>query len=321
MKLIYTLIIAMMSLHVMAQDPHFTQFYYAPFSVNPAYAGVFDGQARVVANYRNQWGNISPFSTAAVSADMKLGIQDENMSNPFNVGVQLMNDRSMKGAFQSNYATLAASYFVKLDYEGRNSLGAGFSGSYGSRRIDFSGLSFDQQLTTNGFDRSIPTGESALQALKPFASLGAGLLFRHENSDMGEFMDVGVSAFHFNKPRQSVLDDKNQFVPLRISCQFSYQKYLDDFLMLNLRGLYQSQASVTYYQAGLSLAKLINESNDLVGAGLWYRTGDAVSPYVFMEYRKLLIGFSYDVAVNDLKKGSRPAKSLELSLQWRMDRE
>jgi hypothetical protein len=91
--------------------------------------------------------------------------------------------------------------------------------------------------------------------------------------------------------------------------------------MLNLRGLYQSQASVTYYQAGLSLAKLINESNDLVGAGLWYRTGDAVSPYVFMEYRKLLIGFSYDVAVNDLKKGSRPAKSLELSLQWRMDRE
>jgi type IX secretion system PorP/SprF family membrane protein len=232
-----------------------------------------------------------------------------------------MNDRSLKGAFQSNYATLAGSYFVKLDYDGTNSLGLGFSGSYGNRRIDFSKLSFDQQLTTNGFDRTLPTGETGLLSAKAFASLGAGILYRHENSQTGEFFDVGVSGFHLNSPKQSFVDQKNQFVPLRVSAQFSYQKYLDDQLMLNIKGLYQTQADANYYQAGVSLAKLLNESDDLAGAGIWYRTQDAVSPYVFLEYNKFLIGFSYDIAINRFKPGTAPARSLEISLQWRLDNE
>jgi type IX secretion system PorP/SprF family membrane protein len=319
-KLLYISFAMLICLEAWAQDPHFTQFDYAPFSVNPAYTGAFYGKARVITNYRNQWGNISsPFSTAAVSADMKIGLQDDNGSNPLNIGVQLMNDRSMKGSFQSNYATLTASYFVKLDYTGRNRLGAGLSGSYGSRRIDFSKLSFDQQFTLNGFDLSLPTGESAFQSMKPFATVGAGLLYRHENEETGEFLDFGVSGFHFNKPVQTILEDKNRFVPLRFSCQFTYQKYIDDQLMVNLKGLYQNQASVHYYQAGLSLATFINEYDDFVGAGVWYRTGDAISPHVFVEYRKLLVGFSYDVAVSQLKSGTSAARSMEVSLQWRLD--
>jgi len=321
-KLLYTTWMLLLGIRVLAQDPHFTQFDYAPFSVNPAFTGAFYGTTRVITNYRNQWGNISsPFSTAALSADTKIYFNSEEGNKPLNLGIQLMNDQSMKGSFQSNYATLTSSYFVKLDYMGKHSLGVGLSGSYCSRRIDFSKLSFDQQFTLNGFDLSLPTGEAAFQTMNPFVSVGAGLLYRREDSETGEFMDVGVSGYHFNKPVQTALADKNQFVPMRISAQVTYQKYLDDEIMINLKGLYQTQAEVNYYQLGLSAAKLLNENDDFVGAGVWYRTGDAISPHIFLEYRKLLIGFSYDVAVNRLGSGASAAQSMEVSLLWRLDRE
>lgn len=66
---------------------------------------------------------------------------------------------------------------------------------------------------------------------------------------------------------------------------------------------------------------IMNENDDFVGAGVWYRTGDAISPHIFLEYRKLLIGFSYDVAVNRLESGASAAQSMEVSLLWRLDRE
>ena len=87
-----------------------------------------------------------------------------------------MNDRTMKGTFRSNYVSAAASYHVKLDEQGRANIGAGLMGTYANRRVDLSALSFDEQFTSGGFNRTLPTGEAALQQMKPFISIGAGLL-------------------------------------------------------------------------------------------------------------------------------------------------
>jgi type IX secretion system PorP/SprF family membrane protein len=304
-----------------AQDPHFTQFYSAPLTVNPAYTGVFEGQVRVMSNYRQQWGNaIDPFTTAIVSGDIKIGKRESDAQNPFNIGFQLMNDRSMRGAFKSNYATLSASYHVPIDLEGYKSFGAGLTASYADRRIDFLNQSFDAQFTSGGFDLSLPTGESALQNLEPFMTVGAGLLYRHENRETGDFFDIGASAFHLNRPRQSALGDVNQIIPVRFSGQVSYQKYLNETTIINLRGLYQNQASVEYMLAGVSYAKLIGVNKEMVGAGIWYRSADAVSPYLFLEWNKVMVGLSYDVTLSDLTKGPKPARSIEMSLQWRVGR-
>src|SRR5260370_7748782 len=54
---------------VTAQDPQFSQFYAAPLYLNPAFAGA-TGQARVGANYRNQWPAIAAnFNTISAFAD------------------------------------------------------------------------------------------------------------------------------------------------------------------------------------------------------------------------------------------------------------
>ena len=119
-----------------------------------------------------------------------------------------------------------ASYHVKLDEAETQTLGAGLSFNYGSRRIDFSNITFDRQFTSGGFDLSLPNGESAMQNMKPFFSVGAGLLFRMSDPMAGTFFDIGFSGYHFNRPVQTVMDDPNQILPIRWSGQASFQKYL-----------------------------------------------------------------------------------------------
>jgi type IX secretion system PorP/SprF family membrane protein len=305
---------------LLAQDPHFTQFNAAPFTVNPAYAGVFNGTLRFMSNYRNQWANlIDPFTTSVVAGDVKVGAFDPTSGqHPFNIGFQLMQDKSMAGAFRSNYGGLVTSYHVKLDQEGTQTLGAGLSFNYGSRRIDFSSISFDRQFTSGGFDLSLPNGESALQNMQPFFSVGAGMLFKLSNPTSGTFFDVGFSGYHFNRPIQTVTSDPNQVLPIRLSGQLNYQQYLNDYSILNLHALFQKQAGVSYLLAGFSLARIIGSGGEnLIGAGFYYRTKESISPNTFIEYNNIRVGLSYDIAYNSLRKELTPARSLELSLQWR----
>jgi type IX secretion system PorP/SprF family membrane protein len=317
--LVVQLFVSVVLLH--AQDPHFTQFSAAPFTVNPAYAGVFNGTARFMSNYRQQWANlVDPFTTALVAGDVKIGRMDPDLDqHPFNVGIQLMQDKSMAGAFKSSYGGLMASYHVNLDAAENQSIGAGLSINYGNRRIDFSDISFDRQFTSGGYNLSLPNGEAAMQNMKPFYSVGAGLVFRSSNPISGTFFDAGFSGYHFNKPIQTVMNDPNQVLPIRWSGQITFQQYISDVNLLNIRGLYQQQADVSYLLAGISYARLFGDENiNMLGAGLWYRTGDSFAPYIFIEYIGLQIGFSYDITYNNLKKSLTPASSFELSLQWRV---
>ena len=304
-----------------AQDPHFTQFTAAPFTVNPAFTGVFNGTARFMSNYRQQWANlVDPFTTAVVAGDVKVGSFDPSAGqHPLNLGIQLMQDKSMAGAFKSNYGGLTASYHVKIDQAETQTLGAGLSFNYGSRRIDFSNISFDRQFTSGGFDLSLPNGESAMQNMQPFFSVGAGLLFRMSDPFSGTFFDVGFSGYHFNRPIQTVMADPNQVLPTRWSGQVSFQKYLNDVSILNVNALFQKQAEVSYILAGFSIARFFGEGNsNMIGGGLWYRSKESFSPHTYIEYNDMRLGFSYDIVFNNLKKSLTPASSLEISFQWRI---
>ncbi len=305
-----------------AQDPHFTQFGMAPFTVNPAYAGVFNGKARVLSNYRQQWANlVDPFVTTSMAADVKLGPYEEDgyMQHPLNAGIQFLQDKSMAGAFKSNYLGLTGSYHVRLDEADNQSFGLGLTVNYGNRRIDLADISFDQQFTSGGFNLGLPSGETALQNMKPFLSVGAGALFKVNNPLTGTYFDVGFAGYHLNRPVQTVLSDSNQYIPIRWSGQVGFQKYIGETNLINIKALYQSQAQVSYLLTGFSIARLFGDDNDnMVGVGIWYRTGDSFSPQVFVEFSALQVGLTYDITHNSLKRNISPASSFEMSLQWRM---
>lgn len=304
-----------------AQDPHFSQFFAAPATLNPAYTGVFDGAARVSTNFRQQWTNLgSPYTTGFASFDLKCLRNNSFEQNPFNIGVQLLSDRTLKGAYTANFVGVSASYHIPLNREGNQSLGIGLSGSYGKRRVDFSRLASGSQFTSGGYDLSLPSGEIALESMEPFFSFNAGMVYTYNNREEGTFFDLGFGVFNVNQPAQTILYDQNEVVPMRFTGQANLQRYIQSDIVLDVRLLYQNQRGVDYLAGGLAVSKLLNEEDEstLVGAGCWYRTGDAITPHVFVEYQRIRIGYTYDIQINDIRKIVRPGNSSELSLQLRI---
>jgi hypothetical protein len=56
-----------------AQDLHFSNWNMSPLNLNPANAGMFDGDGRLIFNYRNQWKSVPvPYNTFSFGADFNL---------------------------------------------------------------------------------------------------------------------------------------------------------------------------------------------------------------------------------------------------------
>src|SRR3978361_1773308 len=75
-----------------AQDPQFSQYYNAPFYLNPAFTGTGDN-TRAVFNYSRQWPGVSsttPYVTTAFSFDHNI--------EPINSGVGILFTRDQQGA-------------------------------------------------------------------------------------------------------------------------------------------------------------------------------------------------------------------------------
>src|SRR5258705_6955704 len=87
---------------VKGQDPHFSQYFSSPLTLNPAMAGYFEGDSRVSTNFRQQWRSIgSPFITGTVSYDSKL-LQSRIADNDIlALGVLGLFDESLEGGFKS----------------------------------------------------------------------------------------------------------------------------------------------------------------------------------------------------------------------------
>jgi type IX secretion system PorP/SprF family membrane protein len=74
-------------------DPHFTQNYTYPMYINPAMTGGSDGEYRVSAIYRGQWGSVTnPYRTTGVSFDTRT---TKNIA----LGVNVQNQAAGDGGF------------------------------------------------------------------------------------------------------------------------------------------------------------------------------------------------------------------------------
>ena len=157
-----------------AQDAHYSQYFNAPLSLNPAFTGYYDGKHRLATNFRNQWlGAGDPFTTATVSFDTRMLAQQMDKSL-LGIGLVLMGDRTATGAYNSNYASLSTAYHQALDEEGFQHLAVGFQGSLGTRMLDYNRISFNNQFASRGFDLSLSNNENFVTNIEIYISTSPG---------------------------------------------------------------------------------------------------------------------------------------------------
>jgi type IX secretion system PorP/SprF family membrane protein len=318
-RLVATVLLITVLKNSYGQDPSFSQFFSSPLNINPALTANINADWRAISNFRDQWiGPASPYVTGTISYDSKIfqnkmvGVPEDN--NTWGLGGMLMFDYAMMGVVKSTYASLNGSYSIKLtDNTTRQKLGIGFGAMYGRRRMDFSRVDFEEQFTGFGFNTNLPTGEAALSNMKGHISLNAGLTYSISTERSN--IDFGIAGFHLNKPRQTFLEDKNQYLPSRKVAHVNFERFINERLILNANAIYQYQREAKYFSVGAALGHIFGEQQEMIfNWGLWYWSDNAVFPYVGLAYRNFQFGASYDFTISKLRDAPRKPNTWEVSL-------
>ena len=299
-----------------AQDPHFSQFFTSPLTLNPALTGKFYGDYRISGNYRNQWPSINnAFSTATASADFHI-FQNRIASNDtWGLGIVGYNDNSSNGAVKYNYASLSTAYHKGLDEDGINQLGAGFQVTYANMLINTSNLTFEDQLTSSGFTGVSSEVFNGSSLNSSYIDVNAGLLYNGSSSERNNFY-FGVSMYHINRPRQDFTGVQYVLNP-RTTFHGGGYFPIGQATTLHLSALqmFQGGASETMLGAALQLLATPEASKPTsFYFGTWLRLNDAIIPYLGLEFNDYRFGLSYDYNSSSLSTASQNKGGIEISL-------
>jgi type IX secretion system PorP/SprF family membrane protein len=301
---------------VTAQDPHFSQFFSSPLTLNPAFTGKFFGTYRVSGNYRNQWPTINnAFTSATASVDFQVMQDKMATGDAWGVGFMAFNDNSSNGAVQFNYGSFSTAYHKSLDEDGMHQIGLGVQATYANMLINTNSLNFEDQLTTAGFTRLTSEIFNSSTLKSSYIDLNAGLLYNGSTNDRNNFY-LGVSMYHINQPKQSFTGAEYVLKP-RTNIHAGGYFPLGTNTTLHLSGSQSFQANVSQTIFGGALEfnatpNLPNPTSLYVGG--WLRLRDAIIPYIGIEFNNLRIGASYDYNASSLRTASMNRGGIELSL-------
>ncbi len=121
-------------------EPHFTQNYTHPLYINPAMTGGSDGDYRVSAIYRTQWGSVGkPYRTTGLSFDTRT---NKNIA----LGVNLMNQSAGDGGFNYFNAYASVAYTgVKFGNDDNHRLVLAMQAGVINRHVDQSKFKWGEQ--------------------------------------------------------------------------------------------------------------------------------------------------------------------------------
>lgn len=319
-KYIYIVCLVFCFRVVEAQDPHFSQFFASPLTLNPANTGNFNGEIRVAGNYRDQWPDFgNAYITSTVAIDGSLLKKSIPKADKFSAGFVLLSDQTGNGILKENHLLVSTSYKKSLDASGRQSITIGFQGGMGNYAFDSDKANFEDEISASGF--TIPTSELLLSRdiNKLFFDVHTGMLYRlNMNDDNGIYF--GGSVYHLAKPNFG-FNSNNYTLQHRYNIQGGGFFQLGYLTTLHSSFQFQRQINFRELLVGAAISRLIidkvNTSSEIY-IGTWFRNGDSFIPYVGIEWNNLRAGFSYDYKYSNKNSNPGSFQSAEFSLSWIM---
>jgi type IX secretion system PorP/SprF family membrane protein len=303
-----------------AQDVHFSQFFEAPLLRNPSLAGIFTGDVRVQAVYRDQWNSFTnAYRTGSLNAEYKMpvGRGDDFLTT----GVQVLYDKAGSAGLTNTNVLPALNYHKSLSADKVSYLSLGFMGGMIRKSIDLSKISTNNQYGGGGYDPAAPTGEN--MSVPSFTSWDASVGMSYNASfgaGQANSMFVGAAYHHLNRPKNSFY--RNPEIELSPKFVFSsgVKFMIDDFTYVTLHADHSVQGSFNETIGGALYSYKIGGYADeplyTLHAGAFLRWKDAFVPVVKMDMQSLSVAVSYDVNVSPLKTVSMGRGGFELSLTW-----
>ena len=316
MRKIFSLLLLGFTGTVFAQDPNFSQFFASPLTLNPALTGKFDGSFRVAGNYRNQWPSINnAFTTATISIDGGILKNTIPEFDKFGIGIMAFTDKSGNGVLQNNYLALSTAYHKALDENGYHQLGLGFQGTYVGKRLDVTSLKFESMLRSDGFTGLMDESFDGNELNVSYFDMNLGFLYNGSTDGSNNYY-VGASMYHINRPKET-FQKGNYVLEPRITIQGGAMLPMGEYNAFHFSANFSRQANATNTVFGGAYMMNVNQNEGNptnLYLGSWYRFGDAIIPYVGLEFGEFHIGATYDVNISSLKPASNMRGGAEISL-------
>ena len=314
---------------VKAQDIHFSQFYMNPLQQNPAMAGAVHGMEANI-NYKDQWRAVgAPYKTFALGYHMRY--EKKRSQKGFMAGgVNFFHDRAGDSKMGTGHGNLHLAYHVKLNEHNR--LGGGASVGYFQRSIDYTNLKWATQFDGTSYNSSLQPGIGAGQSSFTRVDVGAGLAWVYnnktgdikvtDNHDLN--FVVGFSVQHLNRPKFSFLGTDER-LPMKVVGHGNGVISISDSKWAFCPGfMYYRQGPAQEIYVGTLFRYLLAQDSKFTGFkngaalyfGGYFRTQDAVTAKLILEYAGWGFGVSYDVNISSLAVATNTRGGLELSLRW-----
>ncbi len=313
------------STNLSAQDIHFSQFYHSTQNLNPALTGVFQGDKRFVANYRNQWASVPvDYTTFSGAYDMKLFLDGLEHST-FGVGAIFNYDQAGAGRLNTTNLGLNIGYTHRIGQ--RNFIGAGFGLGFSNRGFNPDRLTTNSQFDGDVFNFNLPTGEEDIFRNENifFLDFSAGVNYHYQIPKKRTRLDVGVAMMHINEPAINFYGNSTIQLPKRINIFGEMTFMLNQDIDLLGRVLFQFQEDYrenVFGIAGRLYLKKDKQFNDLaLQLGLSLRTHsftDAIIPNIELHYNRWVFGLSYDVNTSEFSTATNGRGGLELAAIYKI---
>jgi type IX secretion system PorP/SprF family membrane protein len=327
--LLYSLVFCSFLPESFAQDKHFTQFYAAPLTLNPALTGALEGKYRVGAIYRDQWRQVleNPIRTFAVAGDLRFKAPGKRVKeDAFGLGLMFFNDKVSVVDFSTTQIAVSMAYHKSLGAANRQFLTLGIQGGLTQRNVNYESLDFHDEFNgTTGYVN--PTGEDLPDNNFSYGDLNIGLNYTAEIGRSGRIF-AGLAMYHVTEPNISFYENTEEGDKLyrKYSAQIAANLPLarDNSVMLLPRFLIAQQGPHREMNIGTNFRIAMGQyGGTALHLGTWVRpvrnddgTGlDAVVALVGIEFNKVLIGLSYDLNISALEAKQRQA-AFEISIAY-----
>jgi type IX secretion system PorP/SprF family membrane protein len=334
MRFAFTLILSwsLFTQVVTAQDAHYSQYFAAPYQLNPALTGVFNGKVRVTTQYREQWKSFlaqEAFKTYSVGADMRI---PAGRKDYFAIGLKTMRDEAGAGNYSQSTAHMTGSFVKQLSGGGRTSAAhymvAGGDLGFGQNSVNWSNLWFSRQYDAANErpDVSMSSNENfANTTSRAYFDGSAGLLW-YALYDSEGFIYAGGSMHHINEPKISLMEDSKETLYRRWSAHAGGLVPITETFGLAPAAWVTKQGPAFMANFGSNVRYTNHDLNELtLRAGAFARVVnritqkthvDAIAFVGMVEINRWQVGLSYDVNVSSLTNASNSRGAFEITAQY-----
>lgn len=298
---------------LISQDIHFSNWQMSPLNLNPAETGMFEGDGRLIFNYRTQWRSVQvPYNTFSFGGDF-------NLNKPLIKGTQealgLIFNHDAAGDGNYTVTDFKVPFNHKFSFRKDSGLTIAFGilAGVSNVKIDPNRLSYDRQWDGDAYNGGLQNGENFQLLSKVYADVALGTVIRKQINQKW-LASFGYGISHINQPNISFYNTKGVTLKPRHNESLQLKYSFSNISSVMLEYYANQQQKFRENLAGLTYYHTIEpKTGTTLNIGFFNRFSDAMITTLGLQHNNMRLQGSYDYNYSGFKRATNGKGAFEIS--------